>query len=57
MAVNPEFLREGRRVRDFLDPPKTVVGQYDQASGDVVAALYEGLPAPVHRVPDRAWPR
>ena len=56
LAVNPEFLREGSSVRDFHDPPKTVVGQYDQASGDVVVGLYEGLPGPVHRVPC-AWPR
>ena len=45
-GVNPEFLREGTSVRDFLDPPKTVIGEIDDASGDVVAALYEGLPGP-----------
>ncbi|NUR48792.1 MAG: UDP-glucose/GDP-mannose dehydrogenase family protein, partial [Hamadaea sp.] len=38
-------------VRDFLDPPKTVIGEYDTVSGDVVAALYEGLPGEVFRVP------
>ncbi|MEV5412344.1 nucleotide sugar dehydrogenase [Thermopolyspora sp. NPDC052614] len=51
VAVNPEFLREGSSVRDFFDPPKTVIGEYDAASGDVVAALYEGLPGEVFRVP------
>lgn len=51
VAVNPEFLREGTSVRDFFDPPKTVIGQFDAASGDVVAALYEGLPGEVFRVP------
>ncbi|MFI5664041.1 nucleotide sugar dehydrogenase [Streptomyces sp. NPDC051684] len=51
VAVNPEFLREGTSVRDFFDPPKTVIGQLDQASGDVVAQLYEGLPGEVFRVP------
>jgi GDP-mannose 6-dehydrogenase len=50
LAVNPEFLREGTSVRDFHDPPKTVIGQHDPASGDVVAELYEGLPGPVFRV-------
>ncbi len=44
VAVNPEFLREGTSVRDFFDPPKTVIGELDAASGDTVAALYEGLP-------------
>ena len=53
VAVNPEFLREGSSVRDFFDPPKTVIGQVDDASGDAVAALYEGLPGPVYRVPIR----
>ena len=53
LAVNPEFLREGSSVRDFFDPPKTVIGQVDDASGDPVAALYEGLPGPVYRVPIR----
>src|SRR5215475_7966367 len=51
VAVNPEFLREGTSVRDFFDPPKTVIGEIDSRSGDVVAALYEGLPGEVFRVP------
>lgn len=51
VAVNPEFLREGSSVRDFFDPPKTVIGEFDGESGDVVAALYEGLPGDVFRVP------
>lgn len=51
VAVNPEFLREGTSVRDFFAPPKTVIGESDPASGDVVAGLYEGLPGEVFRVP------
>jgi GDP-mannose 6-dehydrogenase len=51
VCVNPEFLREGTSVRDFFEPPKTVVGQSDVRSGDVVAGLYDGLTAPVFRVP------
>lgn len=50
VAVNPEFLREGTSVRDYFDPPKTVIGQFDDASGDAVAALYDGLPGDVFRV-------
>jgi GDP-mannose 6-dehydrogenase len=49
-CVNPEFLREGSSVDDFWHPPKTVIGELDQASGAPVAALYEGLPGPVYRV-------
>ncbi|OPG13610.1 nucleotide sugar dehydrogenase [Microbispora sp. GKU 823] len=51
VAVNPEFLREGTSVRDFFDPPKTVIGELDPASGDMVARLYGGLPGQVFRVP------
>ncbi|MYS69980.1 nucleotide sugar dehydrogenase, partial [Streptomyces sp. SID5926] len=51
VAVNPEFLREGTSVRDFFDPPKTVIGELDPASGDAVLALYDSLPGEVFRVP------
>ncbi|HEY3637463.1 MAG TPA: UDP-glucose/GDP-mannose dehydrogenase family protein [Rhizomicrobium sp.] len=44
VAVNPEFLREGSAVSDFLHPEKTVIGCDDEDTGDVVASLYEGLP-------------
>jgi GDP-mannose 6-dehydrogenase len=51
LAVNPEFLREGSGVQDFHDPPKIVIGEFDGASGDTVAALYAGLPGAVFRLP------
>jgi GDP-mannose 6-dehydrogenase len=46
---NPEFLREGSAVKDFNSPPKTVIGELDQTSGDKVAKLYEKLDAPLIR--------
>jgi GDP-mannose 6-dehydrogenase len=46
---NPEFLREGTAVRDFHNPPKTVIGQLDEVSGDKLATLYEKLDAPLIR--------
>jgi GDP-mannose 6-dehydrogenase len=46
---NPEFLREGSAVKDFRYPPKTVIGEFDQASGDILATLYEKLEAPLVR--------
>ena len=46
---NPEFLREGSAVMDFASPPKTVIGELDQTGGDVLAALYAKLDAPLIR--------
>jgi GDP-mannose 6-dehydrogenase len=46
---NPEFLREGSAVRDFNLPPKTVIGELDQSSGDKLASLYAKLTAPLIR--------
>jgi GDP-mannose 6-dehydrogenase len=51
VCVNPEFLREGSSVRDFLNPPKTVVGQTDERSGAQVLSLYDGLEGPRFQVP------
>jgi GDP-mannose 6-dehydrogenase len=51
VAFNPEFLREGSSVRDFFDPPKTVIGVLDDRSADEVTAMYAGLPGEVFRVP------
>lgn len=49
VCFNPEFLREGSAVKDFDDPPKTVIGQLDERSGDLLAELYAGVPGPKFR--------
>jgi len=46
---NPEFLREGSAVKDFNFPPKTVIGEFDAASGDLLASLYAKLDPPLIR--------
>ncbi len=46
---NPEFLREGSAVKDFNAPPKTVIGEMDRCSGEVLVALYQHLDAPLIR--------
>jgi len=51
VCMNPEFLREGSSIRDYHCPPFTVIGELDQRSGDVIAQLYAGLPAPMIRTP------
>jgi GDP-mannose 6-dehydrogenase len=53
VAVNPEYLREGSGVADFDSPQKTVIGELDAASGDVVAEIYGDLADRVFRVPLR----
>jgi len=49
VCINPEFLREGSAVHDYLNPPKTVIGELNRASGDLLASLYSGLKAPLIR--------
>jgi UDPglucose 6-dehydrogenase len=49
VVSNPEFLREGTAVTDFLQPDRVVVGADSDAAGDLVARLYEPLDAPILR--------
>ena len=49
VCVNPEFLREGSAVDDYLHPPKTVIGELNRASGDLLTTLYSGIAAPLIR--------
>ena len=49
VCINPEFLREGSAVQDYLNPPKTVIGELNRASGDLLASLYTEIPAPLIR--------
>jgi GDP-mannose 6-dehydrogenase len=49
VCINPEFLREGTAVHDFFNPPKTVIGELNRASGDLLASLYARLAAPLIR--------
>ena len=47
VVSNPEFLREGSAVQDFLRPDRVVVGCDDQAAALKVSSLYESISAPV----------
>jgi len=47
VVSNPEFLREGQTVQDFLEPPCVVIGSADEAAAGRVAELYDSLDAPI----------
>lgn len=41
VGMNPEFLREGNAIADFMKPDRIVLGAIDQRSQDVMADLYK----------------
>ncbi len=46
-ASNPEFLREGSAIADFMQPDRIVVGSDDLDTAEKVAGLYGGIDCPV----------
>lgn len=48
MASNPEFLREGSAIRDFQEPPYTIIGATCKKSETELQGLYKEIQAPVH---------
>ena len=47
VVSNPEFLREGSAIHDFLHPDRIVIGADDQSAAVKVQSLYLGITAPV----------
>jgi UDPglucose 6-dehydrogenase len=47
VVSNPEFLREGSAVHDFLHPDRVVIGADDEVAAMKMVSLYVGLTAPI----------
>ncbi len=47
VVSNPEFLREGSAIHDFMHPDRLVFGAHDRSSAETVAALHAKLNARV----------
>jgi UDPglucose 6-dehydrogenase len=47
VVSNPEFLREGNAVADFLHPDRIVIGSTDQRGAELLVEIYRPLQAPV----------
>jgi len=52
VVSNPEFLREGSAIQDFMHPDRIVVGSHDREAAERVAMLYAPLEAPVLITPN-----
>jgi GDP-mannose 6-dehydrogenase len=48
IAYNPEFMREGSAVADFLEPPYTILGAQDSSQLAVLRELYKTTPGKVY---------
>ncbi len=47
VASNPEFLREGSAVKDFLEPDRIVIGVESERAKNLLQKLYEPIKAPI----------
>jgi GDP-mannose 6-dehydrogenase len=53
LCANPEFLREGTAIRDFEEPPFTLLGVDDPGAEFVLRSLYSDLETPLFVLPPR----
>jgi len=51
VCMNPEFLRESTAVKDFYNPPFTILGVREEQNAKIAARLYAGIEAPLETVP------
>jgi len=48
-AMNPEFLREGHAIEDFMHPDRTVIGCNETRTGSLLELIYKEYDAPIIR--------
>jgi UDPglucose 6-dehydrogenase len=53
VAMNPEFLKEGMAVEDFMNPGRVVIGAIDETSAERVFTLYRDFTCPIMRTNPR----
>lgn len=49
VVSNPEFLREGSAVKDYYNPPVTVIGSENEKALDIMAGIYSKVDAPIEK--------
>lgn len=49
VAVNPEFMQEGKALQTFLEPDRVIIGEYDQRAADMVLEISQDFGAPIFR--------
>lgn len=47
VASNPEFLREGQAINDFMHPDRIVIGVESKQAQELLSSLYRPLNAPI----------
>ena len=50
LCMNPEFLREGSAIEDFLKTDKIVIGSIDKKAGDLLEKIYESWEKKIPRI-------
>lgn len=50
VVSNPEFLREGSAVRDYFNPPFTVLGSDNKRALEIMEEVYRDINAPIKKV-------
>jgi UDPglucose 6-dehydrogenase len=53
VVMNPEFLREGNAIEDFMKPDRIVIGGMDERSTQILLDLYKDFDCPIMKTNPR----